>query len=84
MLVSAPIFFFGIWSLFSGTMLFHLTLYNSFNPFCTALPIIWFATMDFEHEKKELMSTPSLYKYGMRNLLFNYKILAREIFYGFF
>jgi len=40
--------------------------------------------MDFEHEKKELMSDPSLYKYGMRNLLFNYKILAREIFYGFF
>ena len=83
MLVSAPIFFFGIFSLFSGTMLFHLTLYNSFNPMCTALPIVWFATMDFEYDKKQLLSDPTLYKYGMRNLLFNYKILGKEIGYGF-
>ncbi len=83
-LISAPIFFFGIWSLFSGTMLYNLQLYNSFNPMFTSLPIIWFATMDLEVEKKELLSDPRLYKYGMRNLLFNYKILAKEIFYGFF
>ena len=80
---TAPIFFFGIFSLFSGSLLYHLTLYNNFNPFFTSLPIIWLSTMDMEHPKKELLKRPVLYKYGPRNLLFNYKIFAREVLYGF-
>mgnify|MGYP000998507389 CR=1 FL=1 len=80
---TAPIFFFGIWSIFSGSVVYHLTLYNAFNPFFTSLPIIWLSTMDFEHPKEKLLSEPALYKYGIRNLLFNYKIFAREIVYGF-
>jgi len=80
---TSPIFFFGIWSIFSGSLIYHLTLYNGFNPFFTSLPIVWISTMDFEHPKAKLLSEPALYKYGIRNLLFNYKIFAREIFYGF-
>ena len=82
-MVTSPIFFFGIVSLFSGSILYHLTLYNSFNTFYTCLPIIWLSTMDFEYTKDKLLETPALYKYGMRNLLFNYKIFFREIGYGF-
>jgi len=80
---TAPIFFFGIFSLFSGSLVYHLTLYNNFNPFFTSLPIIWLSTMDSEHPKEVLLADPSLYKYGIRNLLFNYKIFAREVLYGF-
>ena len=83
-LETAPIFFFGIWSIFSGTMIYHILMYNAFNPVFTATPIIWFATMDFEHPKEKLMSEPKLYKYGIRNLHFNFKIFLREIFYAFF
>lgn len=82
-LETAPIFYFGIWSTFSGTMIYHLLLYNMFNPLFTSVPIVWLSVMDFEHTKDRLLSDPKLYKYGMRNLHFNVKIFAREIFYAF-
>jgi len=41
---TSPIFFFGMFSLFSGSLPFHLILYNNFNPFYTSLPIIWLST----------------------------------------
>ena len=82
-LETAPIFYFGIWSVFSGTTIYHLILYNMFNPLFTSIPIIWFSVMDFEHPKEKLLSSPQLYKYGIRNLHFNVKIFFREIFYGF-
>ena len=82
-LETAPIFYFGIWSIFSGTMIYHLILYNMFNPLFTSIPIVWFSTMDFEHPKEKLLNTPALYKYGIRNLHFNAKIFLREILYGF-
>ena len=82
-LETAPIFYFGIFSIFSGSMIYHLFLYNMFNPVFTSLPVIWFSTMDFEHSKEKLLSDPKLYKYGIRNLHFNGKIFARWISYGF-
>ena len=82
-LETAPIFFYGIWSIFSGTPIYHLLLQNNFNVFFTALPIIWFSTMDFEHTKEKLMSDPKLYKYGLRNLHFNTKIFMKWVVYGF-
>ena len=82
-LYTSPIFYFGIWSLFSGTMCYHLLLYNMFNPAFTSIPIVWYATMDFEHPKEKLLNTPSLYKYGIRNLHFNNKIFLREILHAF-
>lgn len=57
-LETAPIFYFGIWSIFSGTMIYHLLMYNMFNPVFTSLPIVWFATQDFEHTKEKLNSDP--------------------------
>lgn len=82
-LETAPIFFYGIWTIFSGTPIYHMILYNAFNPAFTSLPIIWFSTMDFEHTKEKLMSDPKLYKYGLRNLHFNIRIFLKWIIYGF-
>ena len=82
-LETAPIFFYGIWTIFSGTPIYHVILYNAFNPAFTSLPIIWFSTMDLEHTKEKLMSDPKLYKYGLRNLHFNIRIFLKWILYGF-
>ena len=54
-LYTAPIFYFGIWSIFSGTLLYYLLMYQMYNPVFTALPIIWYATMDFEYPKEVLL-----------------------------
>ena len=43
-LETVPVFMFGIFSLFSSTMIYNGILYMSFNLFFTALPIIWFST----------------------------------------
>ena len=82
-LEASPVFYFGIWSYFSGTFIYHMLMYNAYNPVFTAFPIIWFATMDFEHTKETLLTRPDLYKYGPRNLHFNIKIFLRELGYGF-
>ena len=71
-LETAPIFYFGFKSQYSGTMLYDMFLYNMFNPMFTSVPIVWFSVMDFEHTKETLLSDPRLYKYGIRNLHFNY------------
>ena len=59
-------------------------MYMAYNTLFTALPVIWFATNDFEHSKKRLLSDPELYKFGPRQLHLNLKIYLREIAYGFF
>ena len=55
----------------------------AYNVAFTALPVIWFATSDFEHTKEVLLSEPELYKYGPRQLHLNFKIYLREVIYGF-
>ena len=51
-LLTAPLFLFGFYSGFSGTLIYHLLLYQGFNTVFTTTPIVWFATMDFEHTKE--------------------------------
>ena len=81
-LETSPLFMFGIVSHFSGTMIYNSLLYNSFNTFFTSLPIIWFATFDFEYDKAVLCRSPRLYKIGLLNLHFNKFIFWRWIFYA--
>lgn len=42
-----PIFFYGTCSVFSGTQIYDLYLYNAFNIFFTGMPITWFAVFDW-------------------------------------
>ena len=60
-----PIFMFGCLSLFSGTFIYSSILYISFNTFYTALPIIWFATNDYEYPKEMFLRRPRLYRIGL-------------------
>lgn len=81
-LETSPLFMFGIVSHFSGTLIYNSLLYNSFNTFFTALPIIWFATFDYEYDKAVFLRTPRLYRIGILNLHFNQFIFWRWIFYA--
>ena len=80
---TVPIFYYGFWSIMSGTMIYHLLMYAAFNTLFTAVPILWFSTIDMEYPKSKLMSEPDQYKYGSRNLHFNNKIFLRWIFDAF-
>ena len=82
-LVTAPIFFYGFYSKFSGILIYNILMYQAYNTVFSSLPVIWFATNDFEHTKARLLSDPQLYKPGPRQLHLNFKIYLREIFYAF-
>ena len=80
---TAPIFFYGMVTIFSGTLIYHQLLMSAYNVLFTAFPIIWFACMDFQFTKERLLSDPAQYKYGLRNLHFNSRIFARWLFDAF-
>ena len=46
-----PIFMFGWVSFFSGEAIYNNLLYQGYNVIFTALPIIWYAVFDWEHDK---------------------------------
>ncbi len=50
-LETVPIYMFGCVSVFSGLVIYNGVLYITFNLFFTSLPIIWFATFDYEYPK---------------------------------
>lgn len=64
-----PMFFFGFFSVFSGTVIYDPFLYQVYNLFFTGAPIMWFAIMDLEYSKKELLSKPKYYKIGFNGKL---------------
>jgi phospholipid-transporting ATPase len=49
---------YGWVSFFSGVTIYSNILYSCYNLIFTSLPIIWFATFDWEHDKKTLLSNP--------------------------
>jgi len=53
-----PIWMYGWVSFFSGVTIYSNILYSCYNLIFTSLPIIWFATFDWEHDKKTLLSNP--------------------------
>ena len=57
-------------------------LYNCFNLFFTALPIIYFATFDYEYDRHLIVKRPRLYRIGMENVYFNKYVFWRWIFYA--
>jgi len=82
-LETIPVFMFGWLSLFTGVQIYNGLLYISFNTFFTSVPIIWFATFDYEYKKEVLKRRPRLYKIGISNVYFNKWVFWRWIFYAF-
>lgn len=81
-LETVPVFMYGILSTFSGTQIYNSFLYVSFNVFFTALPVIWFATFDYEYSKDVLVRRPRLYRIGLDNIYFSKWSFWRWIIYA--
>ena len=79
---TVPIYMYGTESLFSGLVIYDDIMYVSFNLFFTALPVIWFATYDYEYPKRILTKRPKLYRIGLENVYFNKYVFWRWMFYG--
>lgn len=77
-----PMFFYGFYSVFSGTPIYDNYLYQFFNLFFTGAPIMWFGIMDFEHSREKFMTKFKYYKLGFNDEMFNKYIFWRWIVYG--
>lgn len=66
-----PVWVYGWLSLFGGTVIYNNIFYNFYNLALTAVPIIWYAVFDWEHDKQHFLDTPRLYAIGMNNVFFN-------------
>ena len=79
--MTMPIFWFGFSSSYSGQPIYDPFISQFYNIMFTAMPIIWFATMDLEFSKKTLLKA-EYYTIGINNLCFSKMIFARWIFYA--
>lgn len=82
-LLTAPLFLYGFWSSFSGTLIYNLLLYQGFNTVFTTVPIIWFSTMDYQYSKDILLFDPNHYKGGLYNVHFNKQTFIRWLIFAF-
>lgn len=67
---------------FSGVTLYEANLYQYVNVFYTAYPIIIYCLYDKEVDSKVLLSDPSYYKAGIRNIHFNFSVFLVWFFFG--
>ena len=77
-----PIWAFGFISSFSATAIYDIWLYQLYNVMFTALPIMWFAIFDWEHDKETFLTQPKLYRIGLDNVFFNKFVFWRWFFYA--
>jgi phospholipid-transporting ATPase len=68
--IAIPIWIYGFVSFFSGTTLYDVFLYNTYNTIFTSLPIIWFSVFDWQHSKQYLLANPKEYRIGLDNMFF--------------
>lgn len=81
-LLVMPIFFFGIFSAFSGVLIYDVMLYQLYNTLMTGLPVGWLAVYDWQYSKQELLNNPAHYKIGLKNKCFSPWIFWRWWFYA--
>jgi magnesium-transporting ATPase (P-type) len=77
-----PIWIFGFSSSFSATAIYNMWLYQLYNVVFTALPIMWFAVFDWEHDKAQFLSDPKLYRVGLDDVFFSSSVFWRWFSYA--
>lgn len=77
-----PIWCFGYVSNYSATDIYNIWLYQLYNMSFTAIPIMWFAVFDQEHDKETFLTQPKLYRIGLEDVLFNKWVFWRWFFYA--
>ncbi|CAG9326533.1 unnamed protein product [Blepharisma stoltei] len=73
-LLVMPLFFYGLFSAYSGQILYNMWTYQLFNVFYAASPIIIYAIFDKDYDYENLETTPSSYKLGLIGDLFSTKV----------
>eukprot|EP00743_Colponemidia_sp_Colp-15_P004663 GILK01005024.1.p1 GENE.GILK01005024.1~~GILK01005024.1.p1 ORF type:complete len:1174 (-),score=231.08 GILK01005024.1:215-3736(-) len=79
----APMFYFGVFSAFSGQPFYNAWVYQLYNILYTAMPIVIYSIFDRDIEYKTLESTPKLYEPGLQGALFNTKVFWQYVSNGF-
>ena len=70
-LLTMPLFFYGILSAFSGQILYNMWTYQLFNVCFASLPIMIYAVFDQDKNIHNLEHRPELYKVGLKGKLFS-------------
>ena len=73
-LITIPLFFYGVFSAYSGQELYNMWSYQFFNIFFAAHPICLYAVLDRENKLEKLETNPELYQKSMKGLFFNSKV----------
>jgi len=53
-----PLFYFGLYSAFSGTTIYDLILYQTYNLIYTGMPICWYCVFDWQYKKEVFLDNP--------------------------
>lgn len=80
--VVGPQFFFAFTNGFSGQKLYHDVMYQSYNIFFTALPILIFGILDQDVSKTMSIRHPELYELGRKNVYFNNRTFIQWMLCG--
>jgi magnesium-transporting ATPase (P-type) len=75
-LLCLTIFWFGIFSGFSGQNMFLEWCYQLYNVAFTALPILIFAVLDYDIDNNILQADPTIYANSLTGIYFNYKLFC--------
>lgn len=70
-LLTMPLFFYGIFSAFSGQILYNMWTYQLFNVSFACVPIMIYACFDRDKNIHSLEYRPELYKIGLKGNLFS-------------
>lgn len=73
-LVILPLFFYGIYSVFSAQPFYNIWIYSLYNKAFTFIPIALYAIFDKEMDYEKLMLNPVNYRQGLFSKLFNTKV----------
>ena len=73
-LLVIPLLYYGMFSAFSGQLLYNMWTYQLFNIMFCAMPIVVYAVFDVEIPYSELQSNPTFYKLGLHGKLFSTSI----------
>ena len=77
-----PNFWFGMYSMYSGSFLYEKFIYQLYNIVFTSIPIMWFAVFDFEHPRRTFLSDPTKYAIGFRKECFGTRVFWYWFTYG--
>ena len=77
-----PIFWYGMFNVFSGQTFYEPYIYQFYNIIFTSLPIIYFSVFIFQYDKAYYLSHPETYILGLKRQSFGTRIFWVWMVYG--